>query len=186
MQQNHALIFLAWLGRLIRDGKATVSPENPLVVLLNPIASGHFLLGRDESNQPFLGVPTQFMPYFVQIDWMEVSFCRDEGYLYLEARDPSTQALHMALGICVRRSRLNTICLEGKEDPGSLSFSMFVFKQNEKKPDDTILSNQAEITGFPVKEIGSIMELGTESEIESALRLYERTGMGSGFTSLTL
>lgn len=63
---------------------------------------------------------------------------------------------------------------------------MFVFKQNEKKPDDTILSNQAEITGFPVKEIGSIMELGTESEIESALRLYERTGMGSGFISLTL
>lgn len=186
MQQNYALMFLVWLGRLIQSNNAEVNKDNPLVLNLDSRASGFFLLGRDNQNQPFLGIPIEFMPFFVQIDWMEISFCREEGRLYLEARDPSTQALHMALGLSVRSARLNVICLDGKEQPEDLVFSMRVFKQNPQKPEQIMLSDQVEITGIPIKEIQSVMDLGTEMEIEDALRLYDKTGMGGGFTTLTL
>lgn len=182
MQQNYAVMFLLWMGRLVGDGKLQISPVNPLVVELDAIASGHFLLGRDVENQPFLGIPIQFMPFFTQIDWMEISLCREEGRLYLEARDSETQALHMALSLSIREERLNVICLKGVENPASLMFGMRVFSQNPQNPKEILVADQNEISGFPIKEVNNILDIGTEMEIESALRLYEKTGMGSVFS----
>lgn len=184
MQQNYALMFLVWMGRLIQRDQAFICPDNPMVLKLDAVASGHFLIGRDEKNTPFLAIPVEFMPFFVQIDWMEVSICREEGYLYLEARDPVTQALNMALGLSIREKRLNVICLAGIETPSNMTMSMKVFKQNPKDPSDVIVSDQNELVGLPIKEVSSVHEIGTQMEIDEAFRLFEKTGQGGGFTAL--
>lgn len=185
MQQNHAVMFLTWMNRLIRNDKATVHPDNPLVFQLDAVASGYFLIGRNMKNMPFLAVPVEFMPFFTQIDWMESSICREEGLFFLEARDPMTQSLHMALAFSWRSERLNVICSE-RENPADLFLSIKVFKQNPKDPTDVIVSDHDELVAIPIKEVHSAMDVGTEIEIDNARRLFETTGMGGGFTSIKL
>lgn len=185
MQQNHAVMFLAWMNRLVRSGKAVVREDNPLVFQLDAVASGYFLLGRNMKNKPFLGVPVQFMPFFTQIDWMEASICREEGLFLLEARDPVSQSLFMALSFSFRRERLNVFCLENEENIAEMPLSIKVFKQNPKNPDDLAVSDHDELIGIPQKEVYSIMDIGTDLEIDNARRLFENTGVGSAFTAMS-
>lgn len=183
--QNYALMFLMLMNRFTSGGKLSVRADNPLVLQLDAVASSHFIIGRNMKDEPFLGVPIQFMPYFTQLDWMEASICREEGLYILEARDPMSQSLNMALALTIRRERLNVFRSE-REDITKLPLSMKTFRQNPQNPDDFVVSEHDELIGIPQKEVSSIMEVGTDIEIDNAKRLFENMGMGGGFTSMTL
>jgi hypothetical protein len=185
-EQNHGLVFMMFLNRLVGLGALSMDEYNPRVFRLSSYISGIFLMGRDVNDEPFLGVPVSVMPHFTQVDWIEASICRNEGRLYLEARDGATQALHMAFGIAIRRERLNVFCVEGKEDVGRLRLNIKVFEQDPLNPDDVIFSDHHELTGIVLKEIDSSIDLGGEMDAEDARSILERSGLDVNFKSVSL
>ena len=129
LNQNSALNFLYYLQSLVADNQLTIDTEvNPRVLYVGNDGSLDFLYGRDDNNEPYIGIPSGMMPWFVHVDWMGVAICRKKGYLFLEAKDSTSQMLHMALGLKVRKERLDYICLKGVEVPEELRLSFRVFQ----------------------------------------------------------
>ncbi|MAH54642.1 MAG: hypothetical protein CL531_00055 [Aestuariibacter sp.] len=184
--QNAALVWLMYFNRLIDCGHVKMDAYNPKVFYLDAYTSAHFMLGRDIEHEPFLAVPNTYMPFFTEVDWVEVSINRKEGYLFLEARDPKTQMLHMALGFKVRRARLDTVCIEGKEDINSLRFNIKVFEADPDDPQQVVFNDQHEIVGLPIKEVSSSLELGTELDSADSRSMLEESGVSKSYTTLKI
>jgi hypothetical protein len=181
--QNYALVWLAYLGRLTQYDHLKIDEYNPRVYLLDSVASSIFILGRDVKDEPFLGVSHRMMPFFTAIDWTDVSICRPKSYLFLELRDPQTQILNMALGIKVRRSRLDVVCVKDKEAPEDMRFNMKVFEQDDDDPSVVVFSDQHELTGLSIKEIDGTTELGGEMDAEEARTILKRSGISGSYTT---
>jgi hypothetical protein len=184
--QNHALVFFVYLSRLVQYKHAVLDEHNPKALLLDTFSSGVFLCGRDINDQPYLGVPSELMPFFTQIDWVEASICRKKGYLFLEARDPATQSLQMAFGIKIRRKRLNVFCVKDHENIDDLSLNIKVFEQDKNKPTDVIFADEHELVNITLKEINSTLELGTEMDAEEARTILVNSGVDHSFTPIKL
>jgi hypothetical protein len=184
--QNHALIFFMYLNRLVANGHIQADEYNPKVLMLDSYASGVFLCGRDVNDQPFLGIPSEMMPFFTQIDWVEASICRKIGYIFLEAKDPQTQIMNMAFGIKIRRRRLDVFCIDGHEDINSMTLSMKVFEQDKKDPKQILFADQHELINITLKEINSTMDLGTEMDAEESRGILKKTGVDSTFTPIAI
>lgn len=182
--QNHGLVFFMWLNRLIGNNHITFNEDFPKVLELDLYSSSQFLVGRDVNDQPFLGVPSEMMPHFTQIDWVEASICRKTGHFYLEAKNPSTQELNMAFGIKMRRDRLNIFCLEGVEDISELSLSIKVFEQDPEDVTSVLFADNHELINITLKEIDSVVEMGTFSDIEDAKSIAKDSGLDSTFTQI--
>lgn len=184
--QNHALVWMIHLVRLIQFGCAKFDATNPKVLLLNAKGSCFYLCGRDSDKNPYLGVPLDMMPFFTQLDWMDAAIDRNSGYLFLEAKDPRTGMLNIALGFKFRAGRQDVLCLSGKEDPATLRLSIKVFEQDKKNPQNVIFSDQDAMTGIPIREISSTAELGSEADAEYSREVLGRSGVDSTFTVQTV
>ncbi len=178
--QNHALVWMIYLNRLLQYNNMKFDEHNPRVFLLDTMASAVFVAGRDVKCEPFLGVPVEMMPFFTQVDWVEASICRSKGYLFLEVRDMVSQTLTMAFGIKMRPSRLNVFCLEGKETAELMKMNIKVF---EEDGDELLISDQHEMTGLVLKEVASTADLSHDLDAEEARSILENTGVSKSFTS---
>jgi hypothetical protein len=184
--QNYALVWFMYINRLIQNGHLKFDKHNPKVYLLDVVASSVFLIGRDVNEEPFLGVPDSLMPFFTEVDWVDVSFCRKIGYLFLEARNARTQMLHIAFGIKIRKSRLDVVCIDGKENPEDMRFNIKVFEQDPDNPRDVLFSDQHEMMGLSLREIKSTADIGSEMEAEDARTVLANSGVKGSFTSTTI
>lgn len=185
-EQNYAVVWLMFLGSLVDNDYLKLDHQNPKVFLLDSIASSFFLYGRDEDDVPFIGVPQNSMPFFTEVDWVEVSICREMGYLFLESRDSSTYMLNFVLGLKLRPERLNIYCLKGKEKPSEMRCNIRVFEQNKDDHDDVIFSDQNELVGLTVKEVDSTLDIGSELEQEEARSILAQSGIKGSFTNIKL
>jgi hypothetical protein len=187
MNQNSALNFLYYLQSLIFDNQLHVDEEvNPRVLYMGNDASLDFLYGRDENNEPYLAIQSDMMPWFVHVDWVGVSICRSKGYLFLEAKDSTNQILLMALGLRVRKERLDYICLKDVEDPNEMRLSFRVFEIDPDQPDQAIFSDRKVMSNLYIREIEDVSELATDLEAEDAMGIFEKSGIDSGFTTIKL
>lgn len=184
--QNHALVMLMFMSRLVEKSHLGFSNENAKVVMLDTYASSFFACGRDIENQPFVGVPSKMVPFFTQIDWVEASICRPLGYIFLEARDQATQSLNMAFGIKLRRDRLDVFCIEGHERVEDLFLNIKVFEQDLKNPKEVLFAEQHELVNITLKEINSINELGTEFDAKQSLGILKLNGLEQSFTPVKI
>ena len=180
--QNHAIAWVMFLGRLIQHGNMKLYAPNPRIYLMNQYAGSVFIVGRDTNKEPFLGVPLDFTPFFLQMDWCSASICRNDGFLFLEARDPRTQVLNFALGIRIRKARLNTICIDKKENPDNMVLNMKVFEQDPVDIRDLTFSDRHDVVGIPIREIDGIEELSNEFESGINQSILERSGVDESFT----
>jgi len=184
--QNYALVWFVFLSRGIQNGEIKIDKKNPKVLLLSSSLSGIFLCGRETSGEPFLGVPDTIMPFFTEVDWVEASICRELGYLFLEARDPKTQLLHMALGIKIRTSRLNVFCIKGKENVDDMRLNMKVFEQSKEDLKNVSFSDEHELMGIMLKEVESTIELGSEMDAEYARTVLKKSGLDTSYTTVKI
>ena len=184
--QNHAIAWLVYLARNIQDGNMSFYEGNPKIYLMSPLASCHFTVGRDVNHEPFLGVPLDYTPFFLQMDWIEASIHRESGYLFLEARNPKAQVLNFAFGLKMRKARLDMICVEGKEDINELSLNMKVFEQSKDNPEDVIFPDENDLIGLPLKELDSISDLSNEFDSKYSRSILERARVDASFTSKKL
>lgn len=182
--QNYALVWFMFLSRSIESGDIKIDANNPKVLLMSPSASGMFLCGRDSDGEPFLGIPSTLMPFFTEIDWVEASICREMGYLFLEARDPRTQMLHMSLGIKMREARLDVFCIKGKENIDGMKMNMKVFEQSKTDPRDVLFADQHELMNIMLKEVSNTTEIGSDVDAEYARSILDKSGVSSSYTSV--
>jgi len=145
-----------------------------------------FLSGRDTDDVPFLAIPLNSMPFFTEVDWVEVSICRKLGYLFLESRDSSTYMLNFVLGIKFRPSRLDSFCLQGKENPADMRCNIRVFEQNPDDHTDVVFSDQSELIGLTVKEVDSTLDIGSELEQEEARSILAQSGIKGTYTNIKI
>ena len=180
--QNHGLMFFMFINRLIRDQMIELDERDPRIMRLGNLPSAYFLCGRDDNDEPFLGVPAEMMPWFTQIDWTGASLCRKEGYLYLEGRDPRTQTMLIAFGIRVRSKPLNVFAIDGHEDVDMMSLNMKVFEKDEQNPKQVYFADHHEVIGIPLQEIGTCHELSTDEEAEESRKILAKSGLDRTFT----
>jgi hypothetical protein len=184
--QNHALVWMVFLNRLVDSGHVKIDALNPKVYLMDSVVSHYFLCGRDVKGEPFLGVPSTMMPHFTEIDWIECSISRELGYFFLEAKDPKTQMLNFVLGIKIRRKRLDVFCVEGKEDVHSQRLNIKVFEQDKEDPTEIIFADQHELVNLSMKEISCTSELGTELDAEDSRTMLGNSGIKRSYTNAKL
>lgn len=184
--QNYAIHFLLFLTRLAEEGHLSMDERFPKVFYLDNQASSFFTLGRDVEGTPFIGIPQRLCPFFTQVDWLGVTLFPEAGYVFLEARDVQTYALNMALGIKVRRKRLNVLTVEGKEDVSRQRCNMRVFLQDNDNPDDVLCADQNEISNLSMRVIHAIDDMGSEMEMHDARDMLDQLGIDSSFTPLTI
>lgn len=180
--QNHGLMLFMFINRLVRDKMIELDEHDPRIMRLGNLPSGYFLCGRDENDEPFLGVPSEMMPWFTQVDWVGAALCRKEGYLYLEGRDSSTQVLLMSLGIKVRTKRLNVFSIEGHEDIDMMSLNMKVFERDEKDNKQVYFADHHEVIGIPLQEIDTCHDLSSEEDAEEARKILAKSGLDRTFS----
>lgn len=180
--QNHAISWVVFLVRMLQSGNMKLYERNPKVYLLNQMGSLFFTCGRDTMKEPYLAVPLDFCPFFLQMDWCSASILRKDGYLFLEARNPRTQLLNIALGIRFRPSRLDMFCVKGRENPDDMVLNMKVFEQGEDDPRDVVFPDRHDIVGIPVREISDISELSNEYDDETSRTILDRAGVDQSFT----
>jgi hypothetical protein len=184
--QSHGMVFFMFLNRLAKEGHLSMDKYNPRVIKMSAHASAFFLCGRDMQDQPFIGVPSGMMPFFTQMDWVEASICRREGYMFLEAKDPTTQSLLFALGFRFRPSRLDVFTIAGHESIGDKELNLKVFDQDLRDPANIIFADQHELVGLRLKEIQSTVEMGTELDAEDARDILAKSGIDRTFNIIRL
>ena len=183
--QNSALNFLYYLSSLIYDGQLTIEAEiNPRVLYIGNDASMDFLYGRDQNDEPYIGIQSDFMPWFTHVDWLGVSICRKRGYIFLEAREAATQMLHMALGIRMRKERMDYLCMKGVEDPNEMRLSMRVYEVDANDPSTVLFSDRKVLSNLYIREIEDVNELASDLEAEDALGLFAKSGINESFTPI--
>jgi hypothetical protein len=180
--QNYALTWMVYLSRLVEYGHLRFEKSNPKITYMDASSSNVFLCGRDIEGNPFLGVPSSLMPFFTQVDWVDASICRDIGYLFLEAKNPRTLELNMALGIKLRSARMDIFCIKGKEDIQSLRLNIKVFEASPDNSKEVIFADRHELVGISLREIDSPMELGEDNDASDAASLLSKSGLGDSYT----
>lgn len=180
--QNSALNFLYYLQSLVFDEQLTVdSSINPRVLFVGNDASMDFLYGRDQNNEPYIGIQSDFMPWFTHVDWFGVAICRKRGYVFLEAKEAATQRLHMAFGLRVRKERMDYLCMSGVEDPNEMRLSFRVFEVDPSDPTTVLFSDRKVMSNLYIREIGDIDELCSDLEAEDARGLFAKSGIDESF-----
>ncbi|MEG3765129.1 hypothetical protein [Alteromonas sp. 14N.309.X.WAT.G.H12] len=185
--QNSALNFLFYLQSLVYDGQLKVDVEtNPKVLYMGNDASMDFLYGRDQNNEPYIGIQSEFMPWFTHVDWFGVSICRKKGYVFLDAKDNATNILQMSLGIRIRKERMDCLCMKGVEDPDEMRLSFRVYEVDDDDPTSVLFSDRKVLSNLYIREIEDVDELASDIEAEDARGVFAKSGLDSTLTSVKI
>lgn len=184
--QNHGLKFFMFITSLIKNEELTLLKEDPRIMHLKASASSFFLCGRDTNDEPFFGVPIEMMPWFTEIDWVGAAICRNEGYLYLEARDPKSQVFLLGFGIKIRSKRLDVFSIKGHETTSDMCLNIKVFETNKENLEEVFFAEHHEIIGIPLQEVESCLDITNGDDPYVAIKLMEESGLDRNFKPLKL
>ena len=111
------ILLFRWLENLFEKGAANFSEENKNIIELNSFVSSWFCIGRDnELLDPFLGIPKNLIPWFLQLRFKNAMVSPSRKRLYLSCGDNSTESLTLSFKIRAKRLQLLTIDNKNKLD----------------------------------------------------------------------
>ena len=176
------LMFMAFINILIQNRKATISKDSNKVLLLNSEASNYFVCGRDENLQPFIGIQEDFIPWFPEVNWVEVAIHYKKGYVYLVAGDDDYGNPLFAIGLKIRRKRMIALAdPQDKNENKSLNFKVFKILDNrELAISSKNISSDIKIT--VINNINDIIEREEDEEVFS----FEEDDFISDFKKLKM
>tara|TARA_E500000081_G_C5862099_1_gene231077 strand:- start:35 stop:565 length:531 start_codon:yes stop_codon:yes gene_type:complete len=175
-------MFMAFINILIQNRKATISKDSNKVLLLNSEASNYFVCGRDENLQPFIGIQEDFIPWFPEVNWVEIAIHYKKGYVYLIAGDDDYGNPLFAIGLKIRRKRMIALAdPQDKNENKSLNFKVFKILDNrELAISSKNISSDIKIT--VINNINDIIEREEDEEVFS----FEEDDFISDFKKLKM
>jgi hypothetical protein len=177
MEQNSAITWIWFLSKLLQRGGLKVYETAPNIAVLDRLTTSMFLCGREDDN-PFIAVPSDFMPFFCEVDWNRASIFRKEGILFLESRDPVDDDLNFALGFSARPKRLDVFAIKDTSDIYNKRLSIKVFELNDDG--GVVLMENDVLMNIPLNEIDSMDELYLEENLGDT-ELLKDSGLDSRF-----
>ena len=129
-RSSGVIMFMTFLGLLLKNGKAEVSKKTNKAILLNSETSNLFVCGRDEAKKPYIGIQEGLIPWFLDIPWNEVAVCFEDGYFYLIATDDENNLPIFAIGLKMRRKRMLALANPKESKQNNINFKVFRIENN--------------------------------------------------------
>lgn len=129
-RSSGVIMFMSFLGLLLKNGKAEVSKKTNKAILLNSETSNLFVCGRDEAKKPYIGIQEGMIPWFLDIPWNEVAVCFEDGYFYLIATDDENNLPIFAIGLKMRRKRMLALANPKESKQNNINFKVFRIENN--------------------------------------------------------
>lgn len=123
------IMLTTWLNNLMHKKHAEFNKENENIIDIDSYASAWFSIGRDnETLAPFIGVPKNFMPWFVQIGFEKAFLNFKNKRLYLSCGSENEEGITISFKI--RKERMNLLWHKTfkENDIKQLDFRAIAFK----------------------------------------------------------
>ena len=80
------IMFFYFLNNLLDRKLAKVNDVNSNIINLDSFSSNWFVIGRsvvdDKLDNPFIGIPEDMIPWFLELNWTRVLVDYDNGHIY--------------------------------------------------------------------------------------------------------
>ncbi len=156
-RSSGVIMFMTFLGLLLKDSKAKVSSDSNKVILLNAETSNLFVCGRDESKKPYIGIQEGMIPWFLDMPWNEVAVCFEDGYFYLIATDDENNLPIFALGLKMRRKRMIALANPKEKKQANINFKVYRI-ENTGELSLSYKNIKSDLNVVVVKSINDIIE----------------------------
>jgi hypothetical protein len=182
---SSALMMVMFINKLIFTKAATLSKENPRVILLSPSTSDIFSCGMDVNGEPYLGIHEDLLPYFTDVNWTDAAVDYENGYLYLCNKSMDANELLFSIGISFRLKRLNVFWpMSEKEIPHAVMNMKKLSTTTYNGELKTLISDEHIYTGIKMLRVNSVDELHQSQYDENyAGMLLRESGIDESFTS---
>lgn len=126
------IMFFYFLNNLLDRKLAKVNDVNSNIINLDSFSSNWFVIGRsvvdDKLDNPFIGIPEDMIPWFLELNWTRVLVDYDNGHIYLTCAE-SKEESDFTLRISARVNRLNVFkSSDANGFVNSLDFRIFKFE----------------------------------------------------------
>lgn len=116
--------FMLFITMLIKENQAYFDEKRNNLIYLKAYPSNFFIIGKDNEDENFIGVPEKMIPWFLEIHWDRITVDNKNGYLYLHTRGEDENDLVLALK--ARRKRLSIFGKEEDYDTeASINFKIY-------------------------------------------------------------
>lgn len=156
-RSSGVIMFMTFLGLLLKDGKAKVSSDSNKAILLNAETSNLFVCGRDENKKPYIGIQEGMIPWFLDMPWNEVAVCFEDGYFYLIATDDENNLPIFALGLKMRRKRMIALANPKEKKQANINFKVYRI-ENTGELSLSYKNIKSDLNVVVVKSINDIIE----------------------------
>lgn len=156
-RSSGVIMFMTFLGLLLKDSKAKVSSDSNKVILLNAETSNLFVCGRDENKKPYIGIQEGMIPWFLDMPWNEVAVCFEDGYFYLIATDDENNLPIFALGLKMRRKRMIALANPKEKKQANINFKVYRI-ENTGELSLSYKNIKSDLNVVVVKSINDIIE----------------------------
>jgi hypothetical protein len=178
-QKPETLMFLSFLSVIASEKKAKISELSNKVLLMNAEISNLFICGKDEQNEPFIGIENSFIPWFSDIPWTEVAISYKRGYVYFVATEENGNII-MSIGLKIRRKRM-LVLVDPTTHKKTDTMNFKVFKASD---DHEILLSSKNLKNNIVINIVNDIDDIIDREFSDDPFSFEEHGFVSDFTSI--
>ena len=122
------IMFFYFINNLVTRKLASINKVNGNIINIDAFASNWFIIGRsvedDKLENPFIGIPEDMIPWFLEMNWKRVLIDYTGGFIYLTCSDDATIP-NFTIRLKARTNRLNVFKSLSEND--GVDFRIFQF-----------------------------------------------------------